>query len=80
MRNLRSNDGAYEVLDRVRELLTGFKIGGCSKIFMLKENFLLENAGLWQYAINFSLNSQSLENQDTQDLPLFIIGEFNDAS
>jgi len=80
MRHLRSNDGAYEVLDKVRELLTGFNIDGCSKISMLKEHFLLENAGIWQYAINFSLNSQSIENQDTQGLPLFKQGEFVDVS
>lgn len=75
MRHLRSNDGAYEVLDRVRELLTGFKINGCTKISMLKESFLSENAGIWQYAINFTLTAQNIENQDKQDLPLFKQGE-----
>lgn len=67
MRHLRSNDGAYEVLDKVRELLTGFKIDNCSKISMIKENFLSENAGIWQYAINFSLIAQNIENLSTED-------------
>lgn len=75
MRHLRSNDGAYEVLDKVRELLLGFKIDGCSKISMLKENFLAENAGLWQYAINFTLNTKCVEvTGENQDPPFKGIG------
>ncbi len=55
-RNLRSNDGAYELLDKVRILLTGYQINGCSEFTPVKENFISENSGIWQYAINFSLS------------------------
>lgn len=54
-RNLRSNAGAYELLDKVRSILTGFEIDGCSELTPTKENFISENKGIWQYAINFSL-------------------------
>lgn len=54
-RNLRSNAGAYELLDSVRAILTGYRIDGCSQLTPVKENFISENKGIWQYAINFSL-------------------------
>lgn len=54
-RNLCSNAGAYELLDKVRSILTGFEIDGCSELTPTKENFISENKGIWQYAINFSL-------------------------
>ena len=54
-RNLRSNAGAYELLDKVRSILSGFEIDGCSELTPTKENFISENKGVWQYAINFSL-------------------------
>jgi hypothetical protein len=55
-RNLRSNEGAYELLDTVRLALTGYEIEGCSELTPIKENFISETKGIWQYAINFSLS------------------------
>lgn len=60
-RNLRNNDGAYEYLDKVRGILTGYKIDGCSKMHPTKENFLSEDAGIWQYSINFELTATNIE-------------------
>lgn len=63
-RNLRSNEGAYTYLDKVKETLTGHKIEGCSKMYPIKENFLAEDAGLWQYSISFSLTTQNIERME----------------
>lgn len=60
-KNLRSNEGAYTYLDKVKEILTGHKIDGCSKMYPIKENFLSEDAGLWQYSISFSMTIQNIE-------------------
>ena len=60
-RNLRSHIGAYSYLDKVRELLTGFKPDNCSKMQPIKEEFLSETNGIWQYAINFSLITPTVE-------------------
>ena len=50
-RNLRSNAGAYELLDKVRSILTGCEIDGCSELTPTKENFISENKGIWLYKV-----------------------------
>ncbi len=63
-RNLRTNSGAYTLLEKIKSILTGFKIDGCSKMYPVKEDFLFENNGIWQYAINFELTTPSIESED----------------
>ena len=60
-RNLRSNNGAYEVLDKIKQVLCGYKIVGCSKLTPVKEGFLSEISGIWQYEITFTLTAPSVE-------------------
>ncbi|MBR6126114.1 hypothetical protein IKQ21_00350, partial [bacterium] len=52
-RNLRNNNGAYEYLDRVKAVLSGFKIDECTSLIPTKDYFISENKGIWQYGINF---------------------------
>lgn len=60
-RNLRSNNGAYEYLDKVKEVLTGFKPDECSQLYPTKDGFVSEKGGIWQYAINFNLITQNVQ-------------------
>lgn len=60
-RNLRGNNGAYEYLDSVKSILTGFSPDGCSKLMPTKDFFISENAGIWQYGINFTLTTQNVQ-------------------
>lgn len=60
-KNLRSHFGAYELIDGVKRILTGFKIDGCSKFIPVKEGFISENNGIWQYFVNFSTSIKSIE-------------------
>lgn len=60
-RNLRDNNGAYEYLDSVKSILTGFSPEGCSKLMPTKDFFISENAGIWQYGINFTLTTQNVQ-------------------
>lgn len=60
-RNLRSNNGAYEYIDKVKDVLTGYKIDECSLLMPTKDNFISENGGIWQYAINFTLTTQNVQ-------------------
>lgn len=62
MRHLRTHEGAYEYLDKVRGILTGYKPENCSKMYPTKEDFLSEDNGLWQYSINFVTTTPVLEN------------------
>lgn len=65
-RNLRKNAGAYATLEKVVSLLTGFKIDGCEKMYPIKEGFLSENNGIWQYNISFALTTQNIEFFETE--------------
>ena len=63
-RFLKTNDGAYLLLEKVKQVLTGFKMDGCSKMYPTKEGFLTENNGIWQYTINFELTTPSIETEE----------------
>ena len=63
-RNLKTNSGAYALLETIKSILTGFKIDGCSKMYPVKEGFLVENNGIWQYTINFELTTPSIETEE----------------
>lgn len=60
-RNLRGNNGAYEYIDKIKQFLSGFKIDECSLLTPTKDNFISENGGIWQYAINFTLTTQNVQ-------------------
>ncbi len=60
-RNLRGNNGAYEYIDKIKQLLTGYQIDECSYLMPSKDNFISENGGIWQYAINFTLLTQNVQ-------------------
>lgn len=60
-RNLRTNDGAYELIDKIKAVLTGFEIEGCTKLIPSKDFFISENNGIWQYGINFTLTTPNLQ-------------------
>ena len=61
MKHLRSHEGAYEYLDKVRQILTGYKPENCTKMYPTKEEFISEDSGLWQYSINFVTTTPVLE-------------------
>ena len=60
-RNLRANNGAYEFIDKVKAVLSGFKIDECTTLLPTKDYFISENAGIWQYGINFTLITQNIQ-------------------
>ena len=60
-RNLRSNNGAYEYIDKVKSFLSGFSIDECTSLLPTKDFFISENKGIWQYGINFTLKTQNIQ-------------------
>lgn len=61
-RNLRFNEGAYEFIDRIKSVLTGFEPDGCLKLMPSKDFFISENKGIWQYGVNFTLTTTNIQN------------------
>lgn len=72
MRHLREHEGAYAYLDTVRLALTGFKINGTGKFYPLKEEFISEEMGIWQYRITFSTTMPAIE-IDEHEKPQLLI-------
>jgi len=60
-RGLRNNEGSYFYLDKIRQVLTGYKPPNCSKMKPVKDEFISEENGIWQYSINFSLTTPTIE-------------------
>jgi hypothetical protein len=61
VRSLRGNGGAYEVMDQIRESLTGFVMTDISKFQPTEEEFITEENGIWQYGMRFSAKTKHLE-------------------
>lgn len=61
MRHLRTHEGAYAYLDAVRIALAGFQLPGCTKMYPVKEEFIGEENGIWQYGIAFVIKMPALE-------------------
>ena len=60
-RNLRANNGAYEYVDKVKSVLSGFEPDECTKLIPTKDYFISESGGIWQYGINFTLITQNIQ-------------------
>ena len=60
-RNLRSNYGAYEYIDKVKATLSGFAVDECTSLLPTKDYFISEDKGIWQYGINFTLKTQNIQ-------------------
>jgi hypothetical protein len=71
LKQLNGRDGALDVLDLVRAALVGFKPPHCRrKLYALDEKFLGEEAGIWQYALDFATEAVQVEDADIGTEPL----------
>ena len=61
MRHLTSHEGVYAYLDAVRIALTGFKPPNCGRVYPVKEEFIIEDAGIWHYGIVFTMTTRAVE-------------------
>ncbi len=73
LRQLNGRGGAVDVLDLVRRALVGFRPPDCRKLTAVSEKFLGENAGLWQYAVDFAGEAMLVEDADIGTEPLLTV-------
>ncbi len=78
MRHLRRDyEGAYAYIDTVRSALIGYAING-QKFYGVKEEFITEMAGVWQFGITFAIKQMSFGQRTNEDpdynVPLFVQG------
>ena len=70
------NPGAYALMETIRGALTGYQIGGCGKIYPLRERFVErdQQGGVWVYESIFALTTMAVEPSFPDNFPLFIQG------
>lgn len=69
-RNLRSHVGAYDVLDAVRMVLTGWRTEGCSKLIPVRAEFIDQSQGVWTHMLTMSHSIPTVECHEEEDLPV----------
>ena len=68
--------GAYALMETIRDSLTGYQIGGCSKIYPIHERFVERDkqGGVWVYESMFGLTTLAVEPSIPDNYPLLIEG------
>ena len=62
-RNLRSHQNAYDLLDKVRAALSGYQVVPTAEIMApIREQFINESNGIWQYGITFTFSETFIAN------------------
>ncbi|MDK9603491.1 Gp37 family protein [Lelliottia wanjuensis] len=71
MRKLNGFDGAGAVLEQVRRALGGWRPVNCHRpIRLRKDTFIGEVEGLWQYALEFVVETMFVEDSEADELPV----------
>jgi hypothetical protein len=58
LKNLRSHTGAYPIMGKIRNLLTGYKPVVQKPLYQSEGGFVSIKDGVWYYSMVFSLNLQ----------------------
>jgi hypothetical protein len=66
--------GAYALIEQIRAALTGFEIGGCSKIYPVEERFVERDkeGGAWVYESVFGFTTAAVEPSTASNFPLLV--------
>ncbi|MGH7839887.1 MAG: Gp37 family protein [Candidatus Binataceae bacterium] len=66
--------GAYALLESIRGALSGFQIGGCSKMYPVKERFVERDkeGGVWIYESVFAFTTAAVEPATIDNFPLLV--------
>jgi hypothetical protein len=77
-----TSPGAYAILEAIRAALTGYRVPGARKIFMVREKFVDRDVdgGVWTYLLSIGLTTMAVEPSTTYGFPLFIKGVALEAS
>lgn len=62
------NIGGYDLLDTVSMALSGFKIAGCKKIYLIADNFVDRDASIWEHELTFGVPTMHIEEPDEDEL------------
>lgn len=71
-RSQHDDNGALDILDKVRLAIVGFKPTNCTACHLVSEEFAGESDGLWQYQLLIRTETWQVEDRPPQDLPKLV--------
>lgn len=73
-RDLHNDEGALDLLDKLRLLVVGFKPQNCGECWLIDEFFngSSEETGLWQYQLILQTETHQVQKVEQTDLPKFV--------
>jgi hypothetical protein len=71
-----TSPGAYAILEAIRAALTGYRIPGARKAYMVRDKFVERDnqGGVWIYRLTFALTTMAVQPSTSEEFPLFIKG------
>ncbi|MBS9780872.1 MAG: Gp37 family protein [Gammaproteobacteria bacterium] len=79
-RSQHNDFGSLAALDAIRLSLLGYRPPHCDKLYLSKEQFDGEDAGLWQYGVSLYCHTQAVEQVTPKDLPTFKQGVYHNST
>lgn len=77
LRRVRNQDGLYDLLERVRDALTGYSVDGANKFYPDRDGFASQRNGVWQYEALFRVPTMAVETVPEPSGPLLTTAHFN---
>ncbi|MDG2958875.1 Gp37 family protein [Exercitatus varius] len=80
-RDLHDDEGALNLLDKLRLLMVGFRPVNCTECWLVDEFFngTDEETGIWQYQLILQTETQQVQQIQAQDLPKFVTAHLRRA-
>ena len=70
VRDLRTHQGAYPILDALYVALLGFAPIHCSKIWITQDSFISQTDGVWEYQLTLAMRTMAIEDIQASSAPL----------
>ncbi len=67
LRHLKDSSGAHPIIEGLKDILKGYRIAGCTKIYPKKIDFLDESYGKWIYSMDITLSQTDIEKEETEE-------------
>jgi len=77
-----TSPGAYAILEAIRAALTGYRVPGTRKAYMLREKFVERDGqgGVWIYLLGVALTTMAVQPSTSEEFPLFVKGVALDSN
>lgn len=79
-RSLNGEKGVTAALEATRKALQGFRPRHCKKMRVVRDYFVAQQGGKWEYQLEVAAGSVAVQEMDATNEPLFVAATFLDVS